>query len=43
MVNNLHYVKELGQRSLEALESGDLDKFGRLMQTEGTGIVERYL
>ena len=31
MVNNLHYVKDLGQRSLEALESGDLDQFGLLM------------
>ena len=31
MVDNLHYVKELGQRSLRALETGDLPKFGRLM------------
>ena len=31
MINNLHYVKELGYRSLDALESGDLVKFGHLM------------
>jgi D-glycero-alpha-D-manno-heptose-7-phosphate kinase len=31
MVRNLHYVKELGQRSLQALQSGNLDEFGRLM------------
>jgi D-glycero-alpha-D-manno-heptose-7-phosphate kinase len=31
MVDNLHYVKELGYRSLEALEGGDLAQFGRLM------------
>jgi len=31
MVNNLHYVKELGHRSLEALESGELSIFGKLM------------
>jgi D-glycero-alpha-D-manno-heptose-7-phosphate kinase len=31
MVNNLHYVKELGLRSRTALESGDLAGFGRLM------------
>jgi len=31
MINNLHYVKELGYRSLEALESGNLVQFGRLM------------
>ena len=33
MINNLHYIKELGYRSLEALESGDLTKFGLLMNT----------
>jgi D-glycero-alpha-D-manno-heptose-7-phosphate kinase len=32
MISNLHYVKELGLRSKEALESGDLDAFGRLMR-----------
>lgn len=31
MVRNLHFVKELGQRSLEALQKGDLDEFGLLM------------
>jgi D-glycero-alpha-D-manno-heptose-7-phosphate kinase len=31
MVSNLHYVKELGQRSLEAIESGNLTDLGRLM------------
>jgi D-glycero-alpha-D-manno-heptose-7-phosphate kinase len=31
MIDNLHYVKELGLRSLKALESGDLHKFGTLM------------
>ena len=31
MVANLHYVKELGQRSLEALESGHLSTLGELM------------
>jgi D-glycero-alpha-D-manno-heptose-7-phosphate kinase len=33
MIDNLHFVKELGQRSLEALESGNLAEFGRLMHT----------
>jgi D-glycero-alpha-D-manno-heptose-7-phosphate kinase len=31
MVRNLHYVKELGQRSRELFERGDLDGFGELM------------
>ncbi|HWK44711.1 MAG TPA: hypothetical protein VNT30_08310 [Stellaceae bacterium] len=31
MIDNLHYVKQLGLRSKEALESGDLHQFGRLM------------
>lgn len=31
MLDNLHFTKELGYRSLEALESGDLEKFGALM------------
>ena len=26
MVDNLHYVKELGQRSLEAIETGNLTR-----------------
>jgi D-glycero-alpha-D-manno-heptose-7-phosphate kinase len=31
MINNLHYVKELGLRSKEALESGNLTEFGRIL------------
>ena len=31
MVDNLHYVKELGQRSLEAIETGNLTALGQLM------------
>jgi D-glycero-alpha-D-manno-heptose-7-phosphate kinase len=31
MLNNLHFVKDLGQRSLKALEAGDLASFGSLM------------
>jgi D-glycero-alpha-D-manno-heptose-7-phosphate kinase len=31
MIANLHYVKELGLRSREVLESGRLDEFGALM------------
>lgn len=31
MLNNLHYVKELGYRSKEALESGHTQHFGELM------------
>jgi D-glycero-alpha-D-manno-heptose-7-phosphate kinase len=31
MVANLHHVKELGHRSLEAIESGNLTDLGRLM------------
>jgi D-glycero-alpha-D-manno-heptose-7-phosphate kinase len=31
MLNNLHFVKELGYRSKDALESGDTEKFGELM------------
>jgi D-glycero-alpha-D-manno-heptose-7-phosphate kinase len=31
MTSNLHFVKELGYRSKEALESGNLAEFGRLM------------
>jgi D-glycero-alpha-D-manno-heptose-7-phosphate kinase len=31
MLNNLHYVKDLGYRSKEALESGDTHLFGELM------------
>ncbi len=31
MTKNLHFVKELGYRSKQALERGDVDEFGRLM------------
>src|ERR1044072_4211018 len=31
MIDNLHFVKELGRRSLAAIEAGDLAQFGRLM------------
>ena len=31
MLDNLHFTKELGHRSLACLESGDLDEFARLM------------
>jgi D-glycero-alpha-D-manno-heptose-7-phosphate kinase len=31
MLDNLHYVKELGHRSLEAIETGELGTFGKLM------------
>jgi D-glycero-alpha-D-manno-heptose-7-phosphate kinase len=31
MINNLHFVKEIGIQSKEALESGDLKRFGELM------------
>jgi D-glycero-alpha-D-manno-heptose-7-phosphate kinase len=33
MTDNLHFVKELGHRSLEALESGNLAEYGHLMHT----------
>lgn len=31
MIQNLHYVKELGYRIKQSLESGDLESFGELM------------
>jgi D-glycero-alpha-D-manno-heptose-7-phosphate kinase len=31
MISNLHYVKDIGARSLKALESGQLTEFGELM------------
>jgi D-glycero-alpha-D-manno-heptose-7-phosphate kinase len=31
MVDNLHFVKDLGKRSQQALETGDLPEFARLM------------
>ena len=31
MIDNLHYVKDLGYRSKKALENGDTEQFGKLM------------
>jgi D-glycero-alpha-D-manno-heptose-7-phosphate kinase len=31
IIDNLHYVKDLGLRSLKSLQTGDLQKFGALM------------
>ena len=31
MIDNLHFVKDLGIRSLRAIEAGDLHRFGLLM------------
>jgi D-glycero-alpha-D-manno-heptose-7-phosphate kinase len=31
MLENLHFTKDLGYRSLKALEGGDLEEFGKLM------------
>jgi D-glycero-alpha-D-manno-heptose-7-phosphate kinase len=31
IIDNLHYVKDLGKRSLSALQAGDLNTFGTLM------------
>jgi D-glycero-alpha-D-manno-heptose-7-phosphate kinase len=31
MIDNLHHVKELGHRSLEAIETGNLTQFGQIM------------
>lgn len=31
MLDNLHFIKELGKQSQKALEAGDLDEFARLM------------
>jgi D-glycero-alpha-D-manno-heptose-7-phosphate kinase len=31
MIDNLHFVKEIGVKSCEALESGNLHEFARLM------------
>lgn len=33
MIDNLHFVKELGYQTREVLESGDLEKFGQLMNS----------
>jgi len=34
MINNLHFVKDLGYRSKEALESGKIELFGELMHEQ---------
>jgi D-glycero-alpha-D-manno-heptose-7-phosphate kinase len=34
MLSNLHFVKELGIRSRQALEAGDLESFGHLMHEQ---------
>jgi len=31
MLDNMHFTKELGYKSLECLETGNLDEFARLM------------
>ena len=31
MIDNLHFVKQIGYESQEALEAGDLDEYGELM------------
>jgi D-glycero-alpha-D-manno-heptose-7-phosphate kinase len=31
MIDNLHYIKELGYKSLQAIEAGELNTFGRYM------------
>ncbi len=36
MIDNLHFVKDLGQRSKTAIESGNLEDFGRLMHEHWT-------
>ncbi len=33
MIDNLHFVKDLGLKSRKALEAGDLEQFGRLMNS----------
>src|ERR1700721_2887869 len=41
MIDNLHFVKDLGRQSQRALESGDLKEFARLMDVHGQGRKER--
>ena len=36
MIDNLHFVKDLGQRSKATMESGNLEDFGRLMHEHWT-------
>jgi mevalonate kinase len=43
MTNILHFIKELGKQNMKAFETGDLIKFGELMNIhfdfEGTKVV----
>jgi D-glycero-alpha-D-manno-heptose-7-phosphate kinase len=50
MLDNLHFTKELGYRSLETLESGNLEEFARLMdvhwqrkRTRSTGMSNDHI
>jgi D-glycero-alpha-D-manno-heptose-7-phosphate kinase len=43
MVDNLHFVKELGLQSKQLLENGDLPAFARLMDTHWRRKKERSL
>ena len=38
MMENLHFTKDLGWQSKEALESGDLHKFAELMNQHSYGL-----
>jgi D-glycero-alpha-D-manno-heptose-7-phosphate kinase len=42
IIDNLHYVKDLGYRSYDALVSGDLRKFGELMHEHWENKRKRY-
>jgi D-glycero-alpha-D-manno-heptose-7-phosphate kinase len=42
MIDNLHFVKELGRQSQRALESGDLSEFARLMDEHWQRKKERF-
>jgi D-glycero-alpha-D-manno-heptose-7-phosphate kinase len=41
MTDNLHFIKDLGKRSLKALEAGALEEFARLMDTHWARKKER--
>jgi D-glycero-alpha-D-manno-heptose-7-phosphate kinase len=43
MIENLHFVKELGKRSRQALEAGELKEFARLMDVHWQRKKERSL
>ena len=42
MIENLHYVKELGMESKKAFEKGDLDLFGKIMHKHWLYKKRRY-